>query len=363
MQGVIEKRRAYLKLMRKLTLRKGWFTVDDLSRSADIPRSTARDWIVRLSEEGCLTVLKQPHGRAPSRFAAVSALPRTACRRIFTAVDGDVVEVVHECLSSACAAFCAMHHERFHPSIRVIRSGTILREFIPIGKYDIGVGLWPHPSVAITGVWQEGEEIVQQIRSIGGPAYSLTGMMGRAEGVVRVETIRHSDSTEGYIRTKVLTHLIIGVDNTDTADEGATFALAIALLDYLSEISGTFPIGHHIAMLWQGFPDKTAGNSCSAIELAVIPEKADLIRRAVVRFVGDESISDDWGIAIHTGFMIPKRLIQLGFDARHRLVTEEEARSCADSCNVFTYGGAGVIGSLAAIGLVYEPDEQVIIPA
>jgi len=363
MQGVIEKRRAYLKLMRKLTLRKGWFTVDDLARSADIPRSTARDWIVRLSEEGCLTVLKQPHGRAPSRFAAVSALPRTACRRIFTAVDGNVVEVVHECLSSACAAFCALHHERFHPSIHVIRSGTILREFIPMGKYDIGVGLWPHPSVAVTGIWQEGEEIVQQIRSIGGPAYSVTGMMGRAEGVIRVETIRHPESTEGFIRTKALTHLVIGVDNTDKADEGATFALAIALLEYLSEISGTFPIGHHIAMLWQDLPEKTAGNSCSAIEIAVIPEKTDLIRRAVVRFIGDESISDDWGIAIHTGFMIPKQLMQFGSDARHRLVTEAEARSCADTCNVFTYGGAGVIGSLAAIGLVHEPDERVITPA
>ncbi|MDD1724683.1 MAG: sugar-specific transcriptional regulator TrmB [Methanospirillum sp.] len=362
MQGVIKRRRSYLQLMRKLTLRKGWFTVDDISRSAGIPRSTARDWITRLSEEGCLTLLEHPHGRAPSRFAAVSVLPRTACRRIFTAVDGEMVEVVHECLSGACAAFCAKHHSHAHPAVRTILEGTILRELIPIGKHDIRVGLWPDPAVAVTGIWQEGDEIVQQIRSVGGPSYSLTEMMGRAEGVIRVETIRHPDSTEGYIRTHVLTHLIIGIDNTDQVDEGATFALAIALLEYLSEISGTFPIGHHIAMLWQDLPGKTAGNSCSAIELAVIPEKVELIRKAAIRFVGDESESDEWGIALYSGFLIPEHLRVFGHEARCRLVTEDEARSYARDWGVYIAGGEGIIGSLAAIGLAHEPEDLVIVP-
>lgn len=349
--------------MRKLTLRKGSFTVDDLAQIAGIPRSTARDWIARLFDEGCLTVMKQPHGRAPSRYAATSAIPRTACRKIFTAVDGEIVEVVHECLSSACAAFCARHHATAHPAIKVIREGTILREFVKMGRYDINVGLWPEPAVAVTGIWQEGDEIVQRIRSVGGPAYSLTGMMGRAEGVIRVDTVRHEHSTEGCIRTQALQHIIIGIDNTDSLEEGATFALAIALLDYLSELSGTFPIGHHIAMLWQDLPEKTAGNSCSAIELAVVPEKADLIRRAAVRFVGDESVSDSWGIAMKTGFIIPKSLHQFGMKARTSLVTCAEARQCARECDIYTYGGAGIIGSLAAIGLAHEPEDVINTPA
>ena len=363
MQGVIERRRSYLQLMRKLTLRKGSFTVEDIAQSAGIPRSTARDWVARLAEEGCLTILKPPHGRAPSRYAATSAIPRTACRRIFTAVDGDMVEIVHECLSSACAAFCARHHATAVPSIHVIRQGTILREFVRMGRYDPDVGLWPDPAVAVTGVWQEGDEIVQRIRSVGGPAYSLTGMMGRAEGVLRVDTVRQKYSTVGCIRTQALQHLIIGIDNTDTTEEGATFALAIALLDYLSEISGTFPISHHIAMLWQDLPVKTAGNSCSAIELAVVPERAELIRKAAVRFVSDESTSDSWGIAIHSGFIIPESLHQFGKKVRTTLVSCDEARVCARSGGIFTLGGEGIIGSLAAIGLAHEPEDLLITPA
>lgn len=363
MQGVIERRRSYLKLMRKLTLRKGSFTVDDLSQSAGIPRSTARDWIIRLEAEGCLTVLRPPHGRAPSRYAAISVLPRTACRKIFTAVDGDMVEIVHECLSSSCAAFCARHHEKAHPSIRVVREGTILREYVRMGRYDVNVGLWPSPAVAVTGIWQEGDEIIQRIRSIGGPAYSLTGMMGLAEGVMRVDTVRHENSTEGCIRTRALEHIIIGIDNTDRFEEGATFALAIALLGYLSELSGTFPIGHHIAMLWQDLPEKTTGNSCSAIELAVVPERVELIRKAAVRFISDESASDAWGIAIYSGFIIPDILYRFGQKVRTMLVSCNEARACARSCGVLTAGGAGIIGSIAAIGLVQEPEEVVVIPA
>jgi hypothetical protein len=170
--------------MRKLTLRKGSFTVDDLAQAASIPRSTARDWIVRLSEEGCLTVLTKPHGRAPSTYAAISALPRTACRKIFTAVDGDMVEIVHECLSSACAAFCARHHASAHPDIRIIRQGTILREFGKMGSLKVR-GLWPLSAVAITGIWR------REMNSPTHPFRRWSGIFtygddGKADGVIRL---------------------------------------------------------------------------------------------------------------------------------------------------------------------------------
>lgn len=94
----------------------------------------------------------------------------------------------------------------------------------------------------------------------------------------------------------------------------------------------------------------------------MVPEKADLIRKAAVRFIGDESVSDGWGIAIKTGFLIPDSLHQYGQRARARLITCQEARQCARECGVYTYGGAGIIGSLAAIGLAHEPEDLIITP-
>lgn len=352
MQGVIERRRDYLHLMRRLTLEKGFFTVQEIQQEAGIPRSTAQDWILRLIGEGCVVLRELPRGRVPAQYAAVSALPRTACRRIFTAIDGDLVEIVHECLSSACAAFCGHHHALGRgDEMRVCRDGTLLREFLPLGEHEIKVGLYPDSAVAISGVYREGDQIVQKIRSVGGPAFSLTGMMGCARGVLGVEIIRDGPCTEGWIRTKALTHLTIGLDNTDSSEDGATFALAIALLEHLGGFPGVFPICHQVAMLYPGVREKTAGNSCSAIELAVEPDIIEDISAEAVRFVGDESVSSAWGVAVRTGLLIPEELRSFGLKSRMQIVTMSESLDVAARTSVLLFGGEGTIGALAAVAL------------
>ncbi len=357
MDGVIGRRRVYLSLMQRLTLEKGKFTIEELAEIADLPRSTARDWVIRLSGEGCLAVIKKPHGRVPGEYVAVSATPETACRKIFTAVEGDMVEVVHECLSSSCAAFCAFHHGLGQKWGKkgIFRDGTLLREFIPMGSLEQVVGLLPLPAVSIIRVWQEKDEIIQQIKSIGGPAFSLTAMMGRASGVKDVTFVRHENYTEGLIRTQALSHLIIGVDDTDDDGNGATFSLTIALLQHLSAIKGVYPICHHVIMLYPKIFSKTAGNSCSSIELAVVPGIVEKVCEECTRFVSDESLSSEWGVAIKHGFLISASLARYGESARSMKVSCEEAIMCASDNGILLMGGQGKIGALGAISLSRQP--------
>ncbi len=363
MQGVIERRRAYLQLMRRLTLEKGFFTVQEIQKETGVPRSTVQDWILRLSEEGCVVIREPPKGRTPAQYAATSALPRTACKRIFTSVDGDLVEIVHECMSSACAGFCGYHHQLgAGRRLTVVKDGTLLREFMHFGECDAVVGLYPHSAVAVTGVYLENDQILQRIRSVGGPAFSLSGMMGLARGVLGVEILRDGPCTEGVIRTKALSHLTIGIDNTDSKDGGATFALAIALLQHLGGYSGVFPITHHVMMLYPGVFEKTAGNSCSAIELAVEPGMIDQIISETVRFVSDESVSPSWGVAVRSGIQIPEDLRSFGLTARREIVSCLTARSVAKASSVMLTGGEGVIGALAAIALVGHPAHLLLDP-
>ncbi len=363
MKGVIERRRAYLQLMTRLTLEKGFFTVNEIQQIANIPRSTAQDWVLRLHSEGCVILLEHPRGRAPAQYAALSGLPRTACRRIFTAVDGDHVEIVHECLSSACAAFCGYHHGLgCGTGISVCQDGSLLREYIYLGDHDARVGLYPDSAVAITGVYRDGDQIIQKIRSVGGPAFSLTGMMGRAKGVLSVEVTRDGSCTEGLLRTRALTHLIIGIDNTDSPEGGATFALTIALLEHLGSFPDVFPIGHQIAMLFPGIVQKTAGNSCSAIELAVEPGLIEQISAETLRFVSDESVSTDWGVAIMKGFHISDDLRQFGLRTRYEEVSMRETHDIASRLGIFLFGGGGMIGALAAIALSGLPQSVLLDP-
>ncbi len=364
MTGVLEHRREYLRQMRQITLDKGFFTVTDLHMAANIPRSTAQDWVNRLLREGCVFLREEKRGRSAARYAAISAVPSSTCRRIFTTVDGDNVEIYHDCMSSACAAFCGYHHALAGGVLsHVQRDGTLLRECARTGYRDVPVGLMPLPAVGVIGVKRSGDSVIQKIRCIGGPAYSLSDMMGRAEGVARVDMHFEDHIVEGDVWTQALVHVTIGIDDTDSKEGGATFALALALLSQVTRMKGVLPISHHIAMLNQDVFIKTAGNSASFIEVAVVPVLLDELAEKVRQFVADESLSREWGIAIRSGIGVPEGLREYGRLVREQVITRTVAEATAERFGITLIGGNGVIGALGAVALAGLPNEVLLDPA
>ncbi len=363
MSRVLERRKHYLRLMRRLTLEKGYFTVTDIAGEIRVPRSTVQDWINRLTEEGCVILKGERRGRHAAHYVATSAMPSSACRRIFTTVDGALVEIYHECMSGGCAAFCEFHHARAGGALRsVYHDGTLLRERAALGRWDVTIGLDPASAVGIAGVRRDGEYVVQHIKCIGGPAYSLTDMMSMADGVYGVTVRRTPPTVEGDVITRALTYIAVGTDDTDSGEEGATFALALALLQHMSKMEGVMPIGHGVAMLNPALEHRTAGNSCSYIELAVEPAIVERIKESAVRFVADEAISSEWGIAVKQGFIIPNGLRRYGKLVRNSVVGREAAEETAERYGVYLHGGRGVIGALAAVSLVGLPHAVLLDP-
>ena len=364
MSSVLEHRRGYLRLMRQFTLDKGFFSVTDVQQAAGIPRSTAQDWVNRLLNEGCVLLREEKRGRSAARYAAISAMPASTCKRIFTTVDGDQVAIYHDCMSGACAAFCGHHHSLAKGVLtRVQRDGTLLAEFADIGTKEISVGLSPLSAVGVSGISRDGDAIVQHIHSIGGPAYSLSDMMARADGVLRVESRHDGNLVKGKVWTRALTQVTIGIDDTDTKDGGATFALALALLNHLSNIRGILPISHHVAMLNPDVVSKTAGNSSSFIEVAIMPDRYSILIEKTLKFVADEALSKDWGIAVMSGLRIPPDLRRFGKMVRKHVITRAVAEETAESLGISLFGGNGVIGALGAVALAGLPHEILLDPA
>ena len=363
MSSVLEHRREYLRLMRQFTLDNGFFTVTDIQHAAQIPRSTAQDWINRLVKEGCVIIKGEKRGRSAARFAAISAMPSSACRRLFTTVDGDRVEIYHDCMSGACAAFCGFHHLLAGGVITMVeRDGTLLRECAWIGKKDAEVGLSPLSAVGVLGVSRDGDYIIQHIHSVGGPAYSLSDMMSRAGGVCRVDTLHDGIVVKGDVWTRALCHVTIGIDDTDTKYGGATFALALALLSHVSRMRSVLPIAHHVAMLNQNVFSKTAGNSASFIEVAVEPKKITDLMERTKKFVAGESLSPEWGIAVKQGFIIPSGLREYGKLVREQVISRPVAEATAERYGIILHGGNGVIGALGAVALSRLPHEILLDP-
>jgi len=364
MASVLEHRRTYLRLMRQLTLDKGYFTVAEIQKSTGIPRSTAQDWVSRLLNEGCVVLREEKRGRSAARYAAISAMPSSTCRRIFTTVDHDHVRIYHDCMSGSTAAFCGHHHRLAGGALSSIeRDGTLLEESATLCTRPIAVGLPPLSAVGVCGVEQRGENIVQHIRCIGGPAYSLSDMMSRAEGVVRVESRHDGHLVKGTVWTRALRQVTIGVDDTDTKDGGATFALALALLGHLARSPGILPISHHVVMLNPSVFAKTAGNAASFIELAVEPAVFSGLLEKATRFVADESLSREWGIAIRSGLSLPSGLREYGQMARSQVISRPVAEATAERFGVALAGGNGVIGALAAVALTGLPHDVLLDPA
>lgn len=354
MTGVLEKRREYLRFMRQCTLDAGSFTVTDMARRTGIPRSTAQDWINRLLSEQCISIIREKRGRHPARYASKSAIPQSACRRIFTTLDRDKVEIYHECLSGSCAAFCEYHH-RISGGIltSVSREGTLLRECASMGEREAIIGLHPKPAVGVLGIRKNNDgTITQRIRCVGGPAYSLTDMMSQAEGVCNVQLNRNEGLVEGEVTTRALTYGAVGIDDTDCQDAGATFAISLALLQVLSTIRGVIPIGHHVVMLNPAYERRTAGNAASYIEFAFEPHLFDTISARSHSFVSDESYSDQWGIAVKKGFLVSKNLRYYGERVRTTSVTNDEAMAVAMQEGIYLAGGRGTIGALASLGFI-----------
>jgi len=353
MTGVLERRRDLLRMMRDLTLRNGFFTVTDLAAAANIPRSTAQDWINRLISERCIVLREEQRGRSPARYMTTSAMVSSSCKRIFTTVDGNEVRIFHECSSSGCASFCAYHHRLAKGAIREAeRDGMLLTEKATLGNFQTEIGLYPSSAVGIAGVRKEDGFIIQRIRCIGGPAYSLTDMMACAEGVCSVNVAKNGRIVEGEVKTRALTHLLIGVDDTDSQEGGATFALALGLLEILGKLEGVIPIAHHVVMLKPDFQDCTAGNSCSFIEMAVEPDLTGQVIQNALRIIEDGTLSPDWGVAVREGFLIPETLRQFSSRVRKEIVTMDETIACAKESGIQLFGGRGRIGALAGLGFL-----------
>jgi hypothetical protein len=347
--------------MRQFTNDNGFFTVTDFQQAAQIPRSTAQDWVNRLVSEGCVIIQAEKRGRSAATYAAISAVPQSTCRRLFTTVEDERVEIYHDCMSGGCAAFCGFHHALAGGVIAsVVRDGTLLRECARTGKQEIEVGPPPLPAVGVNGIEQEGGYIIQHIRSIGGPAYSLSDMMALADGVCKVEIHHTGSSVEGKVWTRALSHVTIGIDDTDTKEGGATFALALALLMHLASFKGVLPIAHHVVMLNPAIYRKTAGNSASFIELAVEPDKCAGVIGRSKKFVAGESLSPDWGMAVRQGFVIPPGLREYGRIVRTEVVTRPVAEATAERFGVELHGGNGVIGALGAVALSRLPQDVLL---
>lgn len=152
---------------------------------------------------------------------------------------------------------------------------------------------------------------------------------------------------------------LIGMDDTDNLESRGTGHMARQVAATLKADHVILGVIRHQLLVDPRVP-YTKRNSCAAIVLDVedLDPKA-LADRVRVLMLADYHTGSDPGLCVAQ--CVPVAITEFGRRAQRELVTQEEARTLAADHGMILYGlggnEGGVIGALAAVGLVVSGDD------
>lgn len=285
-------------------------------------------------------------------------------KKVLTMVDGDKVELVeyHPCISGS--------HWLLH---QYKNNSELIDDAYRDGNkhvYSCHVGSAPldlkasFNAAGIDEIQIIGDEVKVTHAGLAGAGVGAGMCRGMGEGVKYVELIKSGGgSKEGRatVVTPKLQKVVIGVDDTDVKDAGATWTMAHNLgVELASE--GFEYLDHIIVQLYPHNPHKTQNCVSIALTFAVESEKKEALINRVIEILKRDTLSDKTAIAVLEGLEIPEKLRQYSIATKSGMMDVETAEKTADELGIdliAVTGDQGKVGALAALGLYNDVEEAV----
>jgi len=286
---------------------------------------------------------------------------RMFCKRFLTLVDekNEKVQIIETCSSVGPAEWDLVNRRRTGGVIESVDlKSTMLFTNTRLGEGEMRLGPASQQLGAqgISAVRIEGDEVRTTWYGMAGASVGIGACLPACPDVLRTEYpddfkmggahIAHVDIiTPKYVR------VVIGIDDTDTKEKGATWVAGLKL--------GTqCPIGkfieHKIVQLNPDAPNKTTNCCGTAVSFAVKESDIPALIEYAVDFIRKESYSEDAVLTVYQGLKIPEPLAKFGWDCKSILFKPADAIKVAEECGVqiisLNGGDKGVIGAVAAIG-------------
>lgn len=281
-------------------------------------------------------------------------------KNIVAMYDGQrYVEIIEQanCFGGACWA--RYHYERTSPLITSVRNvGDTMRYLVRTGREELNLT----PSIAAAGI--EAVEVGDDTISItyaglGGGGVGATISRALAEDVIDYDhtEIGGSRRSKGTIVLPKRKRVLIGVDDTDTKEEGATWSL---VHNIAAELSGknAYYISHALAQLYP-VPFKTQNCVSTVVEFACLDESKLL--RDFEALLRKYTLSDETGMVALTKFDA-EALGDYGRLVKQKQISRETAEKAAVEAEAeILINGRGVIGALASLPYFAKPMDSVIL--
>lgn len=282
------------------------------------------------------------------------------CQGFYTLVDEEhgIAQIIEKCVAQGPGEWDIVNRRRTGGVIKDIRmkSNMLVMDTV-IGEKELSFG--PVTSdvggQGLQALRVEGDEVRTTWYGIAGASVGIGACIPQCRDVIRTEypddfMIGGAHRAHVDIITPKLVRVIIGIDDTDTKEQGASWVTSLKL-------GTTCPIGrfieHKIIQLNPKVPNKTTNCCSTAVSFAVREEEIPALIEYAVDFVRKESYSEDSVITVFQGLHVPDALRDFGWSCKSVLYTPEDAIKAAGENGVqiiSVTGTKGVIGAVAAIG-------------
>ena len=284
--------------------------------------------------------------------------------KVLTMVDGDNVELVeyHPCISGS---HWLLHQYRNNSELidSAYRDGNKHVYKCHVGKAPLDLKA-SFNAAGIDEIVVDGDEVKVTHAGLAGAGVGAGMCRGMGEGVKYVELIQvggGSKAGKATVVTPKLEKVVIGVDDTDTKDTGATWTMAHNLGVELGEMGFEY-LDHIIVQLYPHNPHKTQNCVSIALTFAVKSDKKQELIDNVIEILKRDTLSDKTAIAILEGLDIPEKLREYSIATKSGMMDVETAESVAKELNIpliAVTGEQGKVGALAALGLYDDVEEAV----
>ncbi|MCE5214019.1 MAG: DUF1743 domain-containing protein [Methanobacterium sp.] len=285
-------------------------------------------------------------------------------KKVLTMVDNSLVELMeyHPCVSGS-EWMIYQYKRSSNLVLDSRRDGDRHTYLLKVGKSDMSL----KPSLNAAGIEEvsvEGDEVRVVHAGLAGAGVGAAMCRGMAKGVKRIELYDVGGGSKvgrAAVITPLLEKVVLGIDDTDTKDEGATWTLANNVGIELSEMGFEY-LDHITVQLYPHNPNKTQNCVAIALVFAIKPGEKDKLVEKAADILKKHSLSDKTALAVLKGIQVPEKLRSYAEAAKKSMITLEETQKTAKELGiqlVEVTGAQGEIGALAALGLYNDVKEAV----
>ncbi len=267
---------------------------------------------------------------------------------------GERVELIEffDCVGGAM--WSAKHYAKSPLVVSARPVGGTMRYLLKQGTVDLALEGSRFPA-GIAGVEVTGTEIGISYLGMGGGGVGAAACRSDAAGVIR----SRSDESGGgkvagcTIHLPRMQRVLIGVDDTDTPEEGATWTLVHTIAKAVADEQSVY-LSHTIVQL---FPVPYRTKNCVALVVEFACSEPDRLIDRFHRLLERYTLSEKTGMAAYTAFEPSGMLMAYGKTVKRGEVHPALFKALRDPGLSIIMEGRGVTGAVAALPFFTQYEE------